>query len=91
MINKVDLEKLEAALKAVIADSQQLVHVIHDNNGERHFYSNDEVAAEDTKLVDLEVLADVNKTLKTILKLKKGFEASRVGLAGNWVTKRLAP
>jgi hypothetical protein len=49
------------------------------------------VVTEDTDLMNVEVLTDVNKTLQTILKLKKGFEASRVGLAGNWVTKRLEP
>ncbi len=90
-MNKVELEKMEAALKAIITDSQKLAHVVRDNDGKLQFYSNDDVLTQDTTKITSEQLADVNETLETILNLEKGFEASREGIAGNWVTKPLDP
>ncbi|CAI2768117.1 DUF4262 domain-containing protein [Flavobacterium collinsii] len=69
-------------------DGKSILRVIHDEDGDWQFLTNDEISAENIVIVALEQLILSDKTLNEIFNLEYGEEAERDFIGDKWVRKK---
>ena len=75
--------------KQWLEDSNPILHVIHDNDGDWQFLTGNQTS-EDAKLVALEEIVSKDKSLNEVFDLDYGEDAIRDVIGGQWTRRYIA-
>lgn len=88
MVTKEGLKKAVFTLKSVINNEKAILYVVHDEEDEWQFLSNEIVSVEDMIMVTVGQIVKQDETIQQILNLKKGNEAIRQNQNSKWIVTK---
>jgi len=84
-----ELSSFVFTLKTIMQGSEPILYVVHDDDDEWQFLSGEESQLQDLMIITLSQLLIRDSTIKFVLDLPLGYEASRVDPISKWVKVKI--
>jgi hypothetical protein len=83
-----DLNQAVFTVKAIVEKERSILHIVHDEDSEWQFLSDEFVTIDDLMIVSLKQIIEIDETINDILSLAQGYEAHRNHKGGKWAITR---
>ena len=75
-------------LRQIVDDKWPILHALHDDDGEWQFLSGEEATLDDLLMVQLKDILTLDPSVRHVLHIARGYEASRDNPAVPWITMK---